>query len=286
MTNKAREVLDLDPRREAVPPKDAATLMVVRDGAEGLEVFCVRRHAQSPFVGGAVVFPGGKLDPADRSAGLPATRPHARATEMAADADEARGLAVCACRESLEEAAILPATPTPDASAVEGFQVALNAKERAFGELLVAEGLVLSLDALLPFGRWVTPEAEQRRFDARFFITRLPEGQRGQHDARETTSSVWAPPKRVLDGFFAGDLFLVPPTLRCLELLAGCANVDEALALSAAQSLLPICPKFVPDDPPRLVLPGDPDHDIAETRIAGPTRFVLRDERFVSEDPA
>lgn len=282
---KARNSLDFDPGRATVPPKDAATLMVVRDGAEGLEVFCVRRHAQSPFVGGAVVFPGGKLDPADRGTDLPATAPHERTGEMSVDADEARGLAVCACRESLEEAAILPATPAPDAGALEAFQAALNAKERTFVELLQTEGLALSLDALVPFGRWVTPVAEQRRFDARFFLTRLPEGQRGQHDARETTSSVWATPRRVLDGFFAGDLFLVPPTLRCLELLARCDDVDAALALAAEQSLLPICPQFVPDDPPRLVLPGDPDHDITQARIEGPSRFVLRDERFVSEEP-
>lgn len=283
MTTKARDALDFDPERRAVPPKDAATLMVLRDGKAGPEIFCVRRHAQSPFVGGAVVFPGGKLDPADRDRGLPTTAPSPLATRFATDPEEARALAVCACRESLEEAAILPATPTPDAAAVEAHQTTLNAKERSFSELLVAEGLELTLDALHPFGRWVTPEAEQRRFDARFFIARLPAGQRGRHDARETTSSVWARPERVLESFIAGELLLVPPTLRCLELLTGCADVDAALTLAREQSLLPICPKFVPDDPPRLVLPGDPDHDLPDPRIAGPTRFVLRDERFISE---
>lgn len=284
MTTKARNALDFDPDRATVRPKDAATLMVLRDGDEGLEVFCVRRHAESPFVGGAVVFPGGKLDPSDGAEGISTTALRDRATMLANDETQARALAICACRESLEEAAILPATPSPNAARLEGHQVELNQKQRVFAELLRAEGLTLTLDELRPFGRWVTPEAEQRRFDARFYMTRLPSGQLGRHDARETTSSVWAAPRRVLDGFFSGDLFLVPPTLRCLELLADCEDVDAALALADRQSLLPICPRFVPDDPPRLVLPGDPDHQLSAPRIAGTTRFVLRDERFVSEE--
>jgi hypothetical protein len=143
----------------------------------------------------------------------------------------------------------------------------------------------------------VTPEAESRRFDARFFLLALPRGQIGRHDDRETTMSLWARPREVLEGGAEGRFFLAPPTSRTLELLSDVESVGEALLLAARQSLLPVCPKFVageraageraagePVGPPFLALPGDPYHDVRERRIDGPTRYVLRGERFVSED--
>src|SRR5690606_35126604 len=134
-----------------------------------------------------------------------------------------------------------------------------------------------------PFARWVTPRAEARRYDARFFMTELPAGQRGRHDDHETTSSVWATPARMLDAFMRGDVFLAPPTIRAFELLLGVRSSAEAIALCAAQSLAPICPELVSTDPPTLALPGDRAHSVREPAVAGPTRFVLRDGKFVSE---
>jgi 8-oxo-dGTP pyrophosphatase MutT (NUDIX family) len=242
-------------------------------------------------MGGAVVFPGGKLDPADRAVGQRAALParalevaalHPRARLFADDADHAHALAVCACRESLEEAALLPSTPPLGDVAVRALRDRL-AREGDFAALLDEAGVKLDLAALVPFARWITPAAEQRRYDARFFMAALPTGQRGEHDARETTHSLWTAPARMLDAFMAGDVFLAPPTLRCLELLASVADLTSALALCAEQSLLPICPTFVPGDPPMLTIAGDPLHEVAERRVAGPTRFVLRDGKFVSE---
>src|SRR5262249_49373210 len=94
--------LDLDEKREEVAPRDAATLVLVRDGASGVEVFCVERHKKSGFLGGAIVFPGGKLDAGDEDGAW-----DARVTRSAFAGRE-RALAIAACRESLEEAAILP----------------------------------------------------------------------------------------------------------------------------------------------------------------------------------
>lgn len=288
-------MLDFDSSRQATAPRPAATVIVLRpapareDGAPGgVEVFCVLRHQKSSFLGGAIVFPGGKVDAGDAAAdwGSLATEPHARAAVMETADASARALAVAACRESLEEAAILPI----DQALGDAEVLAMRAELEGGGSLADAlrrRGARLALDALVPWARWVTPEAESRRFDARFFLLLAPRGQSGAHDNHETTQSFWASPADVLRRFVANELFLAPPTCRTLELLAACATVDDALALAAEQSLLPICPRFVAHDTaPFLALPGDPAHELKEKRVEGKTRFVLRDGKFLGEDPS
>jgi 8-oxo-dGTP pyrophosphatase MutT (NUDIX family) len=236
-------------------------------------------------MGGVVVFPGGKLDDADgepRRLALGAGV-HPRARLFADDPRHALALAVCACRETLEEAALLPCAPNIDARHADRLRARLEAGT-PFDELLEAEGLSLRTADLVPFARWITPAAESRRYDARFFLTELPSGQQGRHDDRETVSSVWASPIGLIDSFMAGDLMLAPPTLRILEVLRAVSSVAAAVSLAREQSLLPICPRFVPGDPPALALPGDPEHESADRRVSGATRFVLRDGKFLSED--
>jgi hypothetical protein len=158
----------------------------------------------------------------------------------------------------------------------------------SFADVVAARGLRLALDALVPWARWITPEAESRRFDARFYLLELPAGQVGQHDQHETTESFWDAPARILERAARGEFFLAPPTARTLELLAGAGDVATAMAIARRQSLAPICPRFVAADgggAPYLALPGDPSHEVTERRVDGPTRYVLRDGRFVAEDP-
>ncbi|MRG90837.1 hypothetical protein [Polyangium spumosum] len=248
----------------------------------------MRRHAKSAFMGGALVFPGGKVDPSDLDPAweTSATPADGRVLEMASERASALGLCVAACRETLEEGRILPVLPGLGGAELDVMAAELAAGARLF-DALVRRGLRLALSSLAPFARWVTPEAESRRFDARFFLLPLPEGQEGRHDDHETTMSLWARPADVLDAAAEGRFFLAPPTSRTLELLAGERDVHGAITLAKRQTLQPICPQFVPGEgevPPFLALPGDPAHSVRERRIDGPSRYVLRDGRFASED--
>jgi 8-oxo-dGTP pyrophosphatase MutT (NUDIX family) len=282
-------MLDLKLDREGVPPKDASTLLLVRAGkAGGVEIFCVERNRRSGFMGGAVVFPGGKLDAEDahedwNALATEPRAPQASTSPFAPDAKALRALAIAACRETLEEAAILPVKggALDDATLAE-IRTKDGPSLRAF---LAEKKLALDLAALVPFSRWITPTAESRRFDARFFVAIAPPGQSGAHDEHETTASYWASPAEMLRRFAAGEIQLAPPTHRILSLLAEETSTDGVLALAARSNLDPICPRLVPSgDTMALVLPGDPEHDVKERRIPGGSRYVLRGERWQSED--
>jgi 8-oxo-dGTP pyrophosphatase MutT (NUDIX family) len=292
-------MLDLEANRAATPPKDAATLLLLRDGSEGPEVFCVERNKASRFMGGALVFPGGKVDAQDASEtylphvrGLPALR-----EAFAESESHLRAIAIAALRESLEEAALLPVSResgAPEHARLLSVRGELAADATAFAALLEREKWVLDLASLRPFARWVTPVAEARRYDTRFFVCRAPEGQPGAHDDGETTASFWATPARVLERFVNGEVRLAPPTHRSLELLLGASSVDAIFALADACTLQPICPVLVQqavreDEPDgaktmALVLPGDPAHPVREVLVPGASRYVLRDGKFVPEN--
>ncbi len=234
-----------------------------------------------------MVFPGGKVDAGDSDAGFERlVEPvHPRAPLLEGDP---RALAIAAAREGLEEAGILPLRGAPLEAAGGVERLRARSSEIGFQAALaeVAEaGARLALGALVPWARWVTPVAEARRFDARFYLLELPEGQVGRHDEHETTQSFWASPEDALAMAERGEIFLAPPTTRTLELLLPAASFADASAIAARQSLRPICPTFVPsDEGGYLALPGDPAHEVSERRVDGPTRFVLRDGRFVSAE--
>jgi 8-oxo-dGTP pyrophosphatase MutT (NUDIX family) len=286
-------VLDLDPNREGVAPRDASTLIVVRDAAGGgVEVFCVERQKVG-FLAGAIVFPGGKVDPSDMDAGWvdQVTPPRAARAAFAADDAALRALAIAACREALEEAAILPVL---GAALEHGELLDLRGRVSRGGEslrsALAARGARLDLASLHPFARWITPTSESRRFDTRFFLFAAGDAVTGAHDDHETTASFWATPANVLGRFVAGELQLAPPTHRTLEILTQAADSREAVSLAARACLEPICPRLVRHrdahgETMAIVLPGDPEHEIREERAPGKLRFVLRSGRFLPEDP-
>ena len=269
-------MLDLDPARDGPPPREAATLVLVRDSERGVELFCVERNKKSRFLGGAIVFPGGRVEDDDRD---DAWKP------FVTQDGELRAFGVAACRETLEEAALLLAdSPTPDAEVL-ALRERLAADPSALRAYLSEHGKKLALGALVPLARWITPKVESRRFDARFFIARAPDGQRGAHDMTETMASFWDTPRAILDRFDRAEIQLAPPTHRTLETLAECKDVAAALATARAACLDPVCPELVQQgDTMALVLPGDPQHSVKDVRVPGRTRYVLRETLWRPEN--
>lgn len=289
-------MLDLKLDRAPVPTTDAATIILVRDGASGVEVFCVERSKQSRFLGGAIVFPGGKLDSSDADPGwtvLTTTPrpPCPSAVPFANDEAHLRALSIAASRETLEEAAILLVTGDPRVPDVDllALRERLKTEPAALRGFLEDRGEKLDLHALQPLARWITPVSETRRYDTRFFVAIAPPDQTGAHDEYETMASFWATPADVLRRWEAGEVRVAPPTHRTLDLLAFVPTAAGIIELARASCLDPICPLLVPhrvdgaEETLALTLPGDPDHDVADVRVPGSSRYVLRGDRWLPE---
>lgn len=231
-----------------VTPKPAASVMLLRQGAGGMEVLMIRRHGDANFAG-ALAFPGGKLDPEDRDPGLVA---HARGLDGLDGGARARRLA--AIRELFEETGILLATEagseefvTADrAGAIsDRFRGALHAGEVGLREIAEAEGIVYACDRLVDFAHWTAPEYMLVRFDARFFLAVAPPGQEARHDGAETVETVWIGPGEALALADAEQDAIVFPTRMNLLKLGKSADMEAALAAAAAHPVVPVLPKRV-----------------------------------------
>jgi 8-oxo-dGTP pyrophosphatase MutT (NUDIX family) len=267
----------------AVEVRDAATVMLVRDGSDGrLEVFMLRRNLNSDFVGGAYVFPGGAVDPADRHADLEAIcegRADAEASALLDLDPPEGGLAywVAAIRESFEEAGVLLAydrdgtiVDLRDPGEEERFSVhrkAVDTGERRLIEVCAEEGLRLAVDGMHYWSHWITPVGPPRRYDTRFFIAAAPIGQSPLHDDRETIANEWIAPGVALERHRDGEFDMIFPTIKNLEALARFDTAAEALAAAAVIEKVPaILPRVVQDgDGMRILLPGDPGYDEASS---------------------
>jgi 8-oxo-dGTP pyrophosphatase MutT (NUDIX family) len=228
---------------EAVPVRPAATALLVRDGASGLEVFMVVRHHKIDFASGALVFPGGSVDAGD----------HAIAADSAicgpaAARDERDRLSrVAALRETFEECGVLLARPRGSGEGLGARAVELAGKSqgRSFSELIATENLELALDALIPFAHWITPPILPKRFDTRFYIAAAPSDQIAIHDGSESVDSVWISPTRALEAADAGTYTLVFATRLNLQMLGESAGVASALAAARARRIVTVEPVAV-----------------------------------------
>lgn len=225
--------------RAPATPAVAASLVLIRDGDAGIEVFCIERRPDGDTGGGVITFPGGRVeiddlekDWHDVSLPLPA-----RASELAATPAQQRAVAIAACRHALDQAAVLPVNGSLTHSVTVGLRRTLAGSADAFRSALDARGLKIDLTSLVPFARWVTPVTEARRLDTRFFITRAPAGQDGLVGEDPETSRFWATPAAVLERSEQGQVTLDPPAHHTLSTLATLGNVDEALALAATMPL-------------------------------------------------
>lgn len=230
--------------------RDAATVVLVRDSADGIEVFLQRRVKQMAFAGGMTVFPGGGVDPRDAEADLDWTGPDAAwwAQEFATDVPTAQKLVCAAVRETFEECGVLLATRAGDGSvdpAGYGAQREhLVDKSLSLAAFLRTEGLTLRSDLLRPLAHWITPVIEKRRYDTRFFLAALPPGQNADDQTSEAEVARWVGAQAAIDAWAAGQHYLLPPTWAQLTHLAGFGTVAEALAAPVA--IAPIEPDHTP----------------------------------------
>ena len=227
--------------------RDAATVMLVQDRPD-LHVFLCQRNVDSVWIAGASVFPGGAIDPDDRHPDWePRTEGWDDQRASAALGIERGGLGfwVGAIRETFEEAGVLLARGRDGAPVDARTQVfvearnALNAGELDFRTFVINHDLVLSADALHSFSHWITPEGSPRRYDTRFFVAAAPAGAY-EHDNAELVASTWLRPVDALAAAQRGDLDLIFPTRKSLEVLAGYDRSADLLA--AVREEVPSCP--------------------------------------------
>jgi 8-oxo-dGTP pyrophosphatase MutT (NUDIX family) len=237
----------------AVVPRAAATVVLLRDGREGLEAYLQRRPMGMGFAGGLWVFPGGRVDQGDRDPAVAAhwtgTSPEAWARRLGLPVDEARGQVVAACRETLEEAGLLLATPAPDVAELAAARRELLAGSAGFAELLARLGVRLDTGRLRYWAWWVTPEEEPRRYDTRFFVAGLSADAPVTAHLAEAERERWLPPAEAAAD---EDLPMLPPTRYTLRDLAGFGSVAEALAAAADRRVERILPVL---DGAELVMP-------------------------------
>jgi 8-oxo-dGTP pyrophosphatase MutT (NUDIX family) len=233
----ARDILD--GRAAPAAPRDAATVMLLRPGAGGMEVYMLRRQTSMAFAAGMSVFPGGSVDPRDADEEVAWAGPDAAQWGRVFDASpaEARALVCAAVRETFEESGIMLAGATPDSVVAdptsedwEADRNALLDRSVSLAELLTRRHLVLRSDLLRPWSRWLTPVVEPRRFDTRFFAAALPEGQRTRDVGGEASAVFWTSPAEALAAGRRREMQLLPPTAVTLAELAACGDLDGALS--------------------------------------------------------
>jgi 8-oxo-dGTP pyrophosphatase MutT (NUDIX family) len=277
--------MELSTIRNDGPPAPSATVVLLRDAGDDLEVFLLRRHGESAVLGGAYVFPGGKVDAEDAGRADRLDRPmaelHALLGEPELAPPQAAGLFVAAIREVFEETGLLFADLAP-AQAREAW--AALRQGCGFDELLAPRGLRLAASALRPWSRWITPVVSsvgRKRFDTRFFVAAVPPGQEPRHDEHEATASLWLTPRAALRRYWDGAIELAPPQIMSLNHLARHRSVASVLAAADARRPPCILPEPHDVDGTRvLCYPGDPWHPRGEQVLPGPTRLVWRNRRF------
>lgn len=256
--------------REPVTPLPASTVLLIRDGSAGIEVFMVQRPTKMDFAGGALVFPGGKVDAADRAANV---RP--RCTGADALDDFQLSLNVAAIRETFEECGVLLARPRGQNELVPlervpeletRYRDALVRDEVGIGDMADAEDLELACDLLVYYAHWITPKIRPKRFDTHFFLAPAPTGQSALHDGSESLDSLWETPEQVMADYIGGTHFVMFPTYCNLLKLTKSATVAEALDRARGDEVVTVLGQHSvgADGIRRLLLPKAAGYDITE----------------------
>ncbi|MBW2731390.1 MAG: hypothetical protein JRH20_03295 [Deltaproteobacteria bacterium] len=247
--------------------RDASSLVLAREGAEGPQLYMVQRHRGHVFMAQAQVFVGGRVDAMDRTTDILSRCTGGTPEQLAQrlgveDPLRALGHYVGALREAFEESALLLVEGVkgmaPDAHERRVLRDALLAGERSFVSILVELEATLPLDSLRYLDHWITPPFEPRQYDTRFFIAAAPATQSAHADLGETEGGDWFGVEEVLARHLADEVILAPPTLCILEGLRGARSVEEILAQAKDSPVTAIRPRLLEGVEPRtLALPAD-----------------------------
>ncbi len=284
-------------------PLDSATVILLRETTDGsFRVFLMRRHRDQKFMGGAYVFPGGRLEEQDCDPALASyaadlspeqARERLQARELSPE--KAIGLFFAAVRETFEEAGVLLAYDATGqlvefrdadfAGRFAAYRLQLYEGKISMKEIAERERIRFALDLLVPYAHWITPEIESRRFSTRFFLARHPTGQIPFHDTLEMTRSTWMAPSAALASHASGRILLMPPTLKTIEELAEFGSIDTLFSHARTRTIHTILPQaFVTDDGFGVKLPHDPEYTIdaykQPPRPEEPSRIVMLDGRW------
>ena len=238
----------------AATPRDAATVVLLRDGADGVEVYLLRRHGRMAFAAGQAVFPGGGVDERDgeTAVGWAGPEPAVWAERFRCDEATARGLVCAAVRETFEESGVLLAGPdtgtvVADTSSPdwEADRVALETNQVSLAQVLSRRGLVLRSDLLGAWAHWITPAFEPRRYDTRFFVAVLPDGQQTRDVSGESDAVAWMRPREALAAVRDGRLGMMPPTVRTCTDVADLARAADVLPAADRRRFVTVEPRAV-----------------------------------------
>lgn len=255
---------------QIAPAVPAATIVLVRPIDDGFEMFMIVRHHQIDFASGALVFPGGKVDPGDSDPALAALCD-------GADSDATvRSIQIGAIREAFEECGVLLARPAGQDSLVDGqrlreldpFRDQIHGGKLGFADFLSAESLRLACDTLVPFAHWITPERMPKRFDTYFYLAMAPEDHVAIHDGHESVDSIWISPAQAMADAEAGTRTIIFPTLRNIAKLADSPSADAALDAARAANIVTVMPWMEKRaDGTYLRIPPEAGYDVSEEKI-------------------
>jgi 8-oxo-dGTP pyrophosphatase MutT (NUDIX family) len=259
----------LESGREPVEPRPASTVVLLRDGEHGIAVYLLRRHSRMAFAAGMYAFPGGAVDPRDYDAEIAWSGPAVAewAERMQCPEPEARALVCAALRETFEESGVLLAGEGTGMLIAdtrgedwEADRAALVARSLSFSALVARRGLVLRTDLLSYWAHWVTPEFEPRRYDTRFFVARMPAGQRTRDVSGEADRAHWMSAAEAARGAADGTMEMLPPTSVTLAEIAAYGTVSDLLDASSDRAITTVRPGVE-------IVDGEPVFtDVAEKR--------------------
>ena len=263
-----------DDKKPEVQIRPAATVLMLRDGPDGMEVFMVKRHHKIDFARGALVFPGGSADPGDASDVV------RKRSDGGADlSEEALRFRIASVREAFEETGLLlcrradapEVLEAEECEALHHYRAKLEANELDFGEFLEAENLIACLDRLAHFAHWITPAGMPKRFDTHFYVARTPTRQLAKHDGSENVDSVWITPSAACAAADEGTYTIIFPTRVNVEKLDRMGkSVAEAMINIAKDKVVTVLPKVTPIEGGRIMrIPEEAGYGFSEVAIKG-----------------